>query len=76
MHEHMLRSFQKSVLRKIFRPKRERVTEGRRRLFNDELNDLTSSPNIISVIRSGRLSSAEHVARTGERDIQGFGGET
>ena len=76
MHEHMLRSFQNRVLRKKFRTKMEKVTEGWRRLLNEELYDLTSLPDIIWVIRSGRFSSAEHVARTGGRGIQCFGGES
>jgi hypothetical protein len=75
MHEHRLRSFRNRVLGKILRPKRKKVTKGWRRLLNEELHDLTSSPNIIWVIRSGRFSLVEHVARTGERGIQGFGGE-
>jgi hypothetical protein len=76
MQKHRLRSFQNRVLRKIFRPKRGKVTEGWRKLLNEELHDLTSSPNIIWMISSGRFSLAEHVARTGEKGIQGFGGET
>jgi len=75
MHEHRPRSFQNRVLRKIFRPNKEKITEGWIRLLNEELDDLTS-PNIIWVIRSGMFSSAEHAARTGGRGIQGFGGET
>jgi len=39
--------FEKGVLRKIFGPKREEVTGKRRRLYNEELCDLYSSPNII-----------------------------
>jgi hypothetical protein len=35
-------------------------------LHNDELNSLYSSPNIVKVIKSGRMRSAEHVARIGE----------
>jgi hypothetical protein len=42
------------VLRKIFGPKREEVTEEWRRLHNEELNNLYSSPNIIRVIKSRR----------------------
>ena len=76
MQEHRLKSFQNRVLRKIFRPKREKVTEGWRRLLNEELHELYCSPNIIWVIRSGSFNLAEHVARTGEMGIQDFGWET
>jgi hypothetical protein len=54
------------VLRRIFWPKRDGVTEEWRRLHNEELNDLYSSPNIICVIKSRRMRWAGHVARMGE----------
>jgi hypothetical protein len=54
------------VLRKIFGPKRDEVTGEWRRLHNEELNDLYSSPNIIRVIKSSRMRWAGHVARMGE----------
>ena len=47
-----------------------------RKLHNEELNDLYCSPNIVRVIKSRRMRWAGNVARTGERCIQGFGGET
>jgi hypothetical protein len=55
------------VLRRIFGPKRDEVTEEWRRLHNKELYALYSSPNIIRVITSRRLRWAGHVARMGER---------
>jgi hypothetical protein len=49
--EHRLRVFENRVLRRIFGPKRDEVTEEWRRLHNEELNDMYSSPNIIRVIK-------------------------
>ena len=49
--EHRLRVFENRVLRGIFGPKREGVTGERRKLHNEELNDLYSSPNIVRLIK-------------------------
>ena len=49
--EHRLRVFEKGVLRRIFGPKRDGVTRQWRKLHNEELNDLYSSPNIVRVIK-------------------------
>jgi hypothetical protein len=46
--------FEKRVLRRIFRPKREEVAGGWRRLHNEELHNLHTSPNDIRVIKSRR----------------------
>jgi hypothetical protein len=75
--EQTLRVFENRVLRRIFGPKRDKATGEWRRLHNEELNDLYSSPNIIRVIKSRRMRCAGHVARKGgkERCIQDFGGE-
>jgi hypothetical protein len=58
-----LRVFENKVLRRIFGPKRDEVTGEWRRLHNEELYALYSSPNIIRVINSRRLGWAGHVAR-------------
>ena len=58
--------FENMVLRRIFGPRRDKITEEWRRLHNKELNDLYSSPNILRVIKSRRMRWAGHVARMGE----------
>jgi hypothetical protein len=63
--EHRLRVFENRVLRKIFGPKRKEDGSWRK-LHNDELHDLSSSPNIVRVIKSRRMGWAGHVARMGE----------
>jgi hypothetical protein len=50
-----LRVFENRVLRRIFGPKRDEVTGMWRKLHNQELNDLYSSPNIVRVIKSRRM---------------------
>ena len=70
--------FENMVLRRIFGPRRDEVTGERRRLHNEELNDLYSSPYIVRVIKSRRMRWAGHVARMDEErgDVEGLGGET
>jgi len=65
--ERRLRVFENRVLRRIFRPKRNDVTGECRKLHNEELKDLYSSPHIVRVIRLRRMRWAGHVARMGER---------
>ena len=53
--ERRLRVFENMVLRRIFGPRRDKVTEEWRRLYNEELNDLYCSPNIVRVKKSRRM---------------------
>jgi hypothetical protein len=63
--EHRLRVFENRLLRRIFGPKREE--EGSwRKLHNDELHSLYSSPNIVRVIKARRMKWAGHGACMGE----------
>jgi hypothetical protein len=68
--EHRLRAFENRVLRRIFGPKRDEVTGGWRKLHNEELHNLYSSPGIISMFKSRKMRLAEHVARMVRRGMQ------
>ena len=71
--ERKLRVFENMVLR-IFGPRRDEVMGEWRRLHNEELNDLYSSPNIVQVIKLRRMRWAAHVARMGvERGVYRVG---
>jgi hypothetical protein len=67
--EHRLRVFENRVLRRIFEPKRDGVTRGCRKLHNEELHDLYSSPSIIRMIMSRRMRWACNVARMRRRGM-------
>ena len=71
-----LMMFENRVLRKIFGPKRDMVTGEWRKLHNDELNDLYSSPNIFWVIKLNEMGRACSIYGGEERRIQDFGEET
>jgi len=60
--------FEKRVLRRIFGPKRDEVTGKWRKLHNEELNDLYSSPNIVRAIKL-RMRWAEHVAHMERAEV-------
>jgi len=53
--ERRLRVFDNRLLRRLFGPKRDEVTGGWRKLHNEELNDLYSSPIIVRMIKSRRM---------------------
>jgi hypothetical protein len=59
--------FENRVLRRIFGPKRDEVKGEWKKLHNEELNDLYSSPSIIRIIKSRRMREVGHVARRGKR---------
>jgi hypothetical protein len=65
-HGHRLRVFENRVLRRIFGPKRDEVTGELRKLHNEELHNLYSSPDIIRQIKSRRMRWAGHMARVEE----------
>jgi hypothetical protein len=65
--KHKLRVFENRVLRRIFGLRRDGVTGGWRKLHDEELQDLYSSPSIIRIMKSRRMRWAGHVARMGEK---------
>jgi hypothetical protein len=67
--EQRLRVFQNRVLRKIFGPKRDEVTEDWRKLQDEELHNMYSSPNLIRMDMSRRIKWAGHVALMGRRGM-------
>jgi hypothetical protein len=58
-----LRVFENRVLRRIFGPKRDEVTGEWRKLHNEELRDLHSSPSKIRIIKSRRMRWTRHIAQ-------------
>jgi hypothetical protein len=72
--------FENRVLRKIFGPKGDEVTGEWRKLHNEELHNLYSSPDIIRQIKSSQVKANEVSGACGtrgrrEKIVQGFGGK-
>ena len=65
--ERRLRVFENMVLRGIFGPKRDEVTDQWRKLHNEELNNLYSLSNIVGLIKSKKIRWAGYVARMVEK---------
>jgi hypothetical protein len=59
--------FENRVLRRIFGPKSDEVTGGWRKLHNEELHNLYSSPSIIRMAKSRKMRWVGRVARMGEK---------
>jgi hypothetical protein len=68
--EHKVRMFENRVLRRIFGRKRDEVMGGWRKLHNEELRELYSSPSIIGIIKSRKMKWAGHAARMGRRETR------
>jgi hypothetical protein len=59
--------FENRVQRRIFGPKRDEVVREWRKLLNEELRDLYSSPSIIRIIKLRSMRWARYVAQMGEK---------
>jgi hypothetical protein len=64
--EHRLRVFENRALKRIFGRERDEVTGGWRKLHNEKLRNLYSSPSIITMTKSRRMRWSGHVARIGK----------
>jgi hypothetical protein len=74
--DHRMRVFENRVLRRIFGLKRDEVTEGWRKLYNEVLHNLYSPLSIIRMIKSRRMKRAGHLARMRRKRLHtGYGGK-
>jgi hypothetical protein len=73
--EHRLRVFENRVLRRIFGPRRDKVTGEWRKLHSEVLHNLYSSPDIIRQVKANEVGGACGTYGRGEKSVQGFGGK-
>jgi hypothetical protein len=73
--EHRLSVFENMVLRRIFGPKKDEVTGEWRKLHNEELHSLYSSPDTIRQVKANEVGRACGMHGRGEKSAQGFGGK-
>jgi hypothetical protein len=59
--EHRPRVFENRVLRRIFGLKRDKIIRGSRKLYNEEIHNLNSYPNVITVIKARRVRWVAHL---------------
>jgi hypothetical protein len=67
--------FENRVLRRIFGPKRDKVTGEWRKLHSEELHNLYSSPDVISQVEANEVGGACGTHGRGVKSVQGFGGK-
>jgi hypothetical protein len=73
--EHRLRVFENRVLRRIFGPKRDDNTGEWRKLHNEELHNLYSSPDIIRQVKVNEVGGTCGTHGRGAKSVEGFGGK-
>ena len=76
MEERRQKVSENRLRRRLLGPKRDEITGEWRKLHNEKLNDLYSSPNFVRLIKSRGMKWTEHAAPMLERYIHGFDGET
>ena len=67
--ERRLRVFENRVLRRIFGPRRDKVTGECRKIHYEEMSDLYCSPSIVRLIKSRIMTWAGHLARMVESRV-------
>jgi hypothetical protein len=67
--------FENRVLRRIFGPKRDEVMGEWRKLHNEELHNLYSSPDIVRQVKANEVGGACSTYGSGEKSVQGFSGK-
>jgi hypothetical protein len=67
--EHRIREFENRMLRRIFGPKKNEIVKGWKKLHNEELHNMYSSPSIIRMIKSKRMRWEGYVTRMRRRGM-------